>query len=325
MSYSNRTIRLVDAVIHHQTASLKTLEFAFSGCPSPQIVRALSAFKDMQSRGSTYKSKGDLPPRSIIEKALGVINYVPSFLKLVEWEFERGQSDEEAAFMLKKQVEEYSCLKLEDLSAYHIELTNKLERLATHHKKSVPELMEPGAFRELYFSLLDKSSDAKVIALGKKLRTKFELLVELGQKLPERTAELFEKSEKTATQGVKADRDDDEKATRNAAILAATIKKDARKKPHAQSSTGAEDIDIANAANSKVPNKVLCYNCGKPGHISRNCPEPPTNTQGETHGGGKGNKGQGKDQGKGQGKGQGKSQGKGQGKSQQETQRQRPG
>ena len=84
MSYSSRTIRLVDAVIYHQTASLKTLEFAFSGCPTPQVVRALSAFKDMQSRGSTYKSKGDLPPRSILEKALGVVNYVPAFLKLVE-------------------------------------------------------------------------------------------------------------------------------------------------------------------------------------------------------------------------------------------------
>jgi hypothetical protein len=255
-----------------------------------------------------------LPPRSIIEKALGVINYVPSFLKLVEWEFERGQSDEEAAFMLKKQVEEYSCLKLEDLSAYHIELTNKLERLATHHKKSVPELMEPGALRELYFSLLEKSSDANVIALGKKLRTKFELLLELGQKLPERPDEIFEKSEKTASQGVKADRDDDERATRNAAILAATTKKDARKKPHARSSAGAEDIDIANAANSKVPNKSPCWNCGKTGHSSWYCPEPPTDTQGESHGGGKGNKGQGK----GQGKGLGKSHGKGQVKSQQE-------
>ena len=102
----------MDAAVHHQAIALKILEHAFSGCPTPQIVRALSAFKDRQARGSTYKDKGDLPPRSVIELALGVINYVPLLLKLVEWEFERDMTDEEAAFKLKKQVEEHTCLKL---------------------------------------------------------------------------------------------------------------------------------------------------------------------------------------------------------------------
>ena len=44
-----------------------------------------------------------------------------------------------------------------------------------------------------------------MVALEKSLRSKFQLHEELGVELPERPAQLFEKAEKAATQGVTPD------------------------------------------------------------------------------------------------------------------------